>query len=103
VRPRGDYSARFPEAMPSRVTVTLRDGRIFTLALTDYPGFHTRPQTWEDAVGKFTTLAPSGVDEPALAQIVSAVHNLEHIKVAELTRLLGHLGVSAQSGALDAA
>jgi 2-methylcitrate dehydratase len=103
VRPRGDYSARFPEAMPSRVTVTLRDGRIFTLALTDYPGFHTRPQTWADAVGKFTTLAPSGVDEPALAQIVSAVHDLEHIKVAELTRLLGHLGVSAQSGALDAA
>src|SRR5207244_2506571 len=32
VRPRGDYSARFPEAMPSRVTVTLTDGRIFTLA-----------------------------------------------------------------------
>ena len=103
VRPRGEYTARFPEAMPSRVTVTLTDGRIFTLALSDYPGFGTRPQTWEDAVEKFTTLAASDVAETVLAEIVSAVHDLEHITVAELTRLLGHLAAPAQSGALDAA
>lgn len=103
VRPRGDYTASFPDAMPSRVTVTLTDGRIFTLALTDYPGFHTRPLTWEGAVSKFTTLAPSDVSGTVLSEIASAVHELEHITVAELTRLLGHLRVSAQSGALDAA
>ena len=60
-------------------------------------------QTWEDAVEKFTTLAASDVAETALAEIVSAVHDLEHITVAELTRLLGHLAAPAQSGALDAA
>jgi hypothetical protein len=38
-----------------------------------------------------------------LSEIASAVHELEHITVAELTRLLGHLRVSGQSGALDAA
>jgi 2-methylcitrate dehydratase len=103
VRPRGDFTARFPAAMPSRVTVTLKDGRIFTLALSDYPGFNTRPQTWADAVAKFTTLAPSDVSGTVLSEIASAVHELEHITVAELTRLLGHLRVSGQSGALDAA
>jgi 2-methylcitrate dehydratase len=103
VRPRGDFTARFPEAMPSRVTVTLKDGRIFTLALSDYPGFNTRPQTWADAVAKFTTLAPSDVSGTVLSEIASAVHELEHITVAELTRLLGHLRVSGQSSALDAA
>jgi 2-methylcitrate dehydratase len=103
VRPRADYTARFPETMPSRVTVTLTDGRIFTLALYDYPGFRTQPQTWEDAVAKFTTLGAWRAAGTVLIEIASAVHNLEHISVAELTRLLSYLRSPAQSGALDAA
>jgi 2-methylcitrate dehydratase len=103
VRPRADYTARFPETMPSRVTVTLTDGRIFTLALYDYPGFRTQPQTWEDAVAKFTKLGAWRAAGTVLIEIASAVHNLEHISVAELTRLLSYLRSPAQSGALDAA
>ena len=103
VRPRPEYSARFPEEMPSRVTVTLTDGRVLTLALSDYPGFRTRPQTWEAAVAKFTTLAGSHVAETVLPEIASAVRELEHITVAELTRLLASAGSRARSAALDAA
>jgi 2-methylcitrate dehydratase len=103
VRPRTEYTASFPEAMPSRVTVTLTGGRVFTLALSDYPGFRTRPQTWEDAVAKFRTLGASRAADTALTEIASAVHNLEHITVADLTRLLGNLGTPARSGALEAA
>ena len=103
VRSRADYTARFPEAMLSRVTVTLTDGRILTLALSDYLGFRTRPQTWEDAVAKFTTLAASPVPDTALAEIAGAVRELENITVVELTRLLGPSGAPAQSGVLDAA
>ncbi len=103
VRSRAEYSARFPEEMPSRVTVTLTDGRVLTLALSDYPGFRTRPQTWEAAVAKFTTLAGSHVADTVLAEIASAVRELEHITVAELTRLLGSAGTPARSAALDAA
>jgi 2-methylcitrate dehydratase len=103
VRPRAAYSARFPEEMPSRVTVTLTDGRVLTLALSDYPGFRTRPQTWEAAVAKFTTLAGSPMADTMLAEIASAVRELEHITVAELTRLLGSVRARGQSAALDAA
>ena len=103
VRPRPEYSARFPEEMPSRVTVTLTDGRVLTLALSDYPGFRTRPQTWDAAVAKFTTLAGSHVADTVLEEIASAVRELEHITVAELTRLLGSAGSRARSAALDAA
>jgi 2-methylcitrate dehydratase len=103
VRPRAAYSARFPEEMPSRVTVTLTDGRVLTLALSDYPGFRTRPQTWEAAVAKFTTLAGSPMADTVLAEIASAVRELEHITVAELTRLLGSVRARGQSAALDAA
>jgi 2-methylcitrate dehydratase len=103
VRPRAAYSARFPEEMPSRVTVTLTDGRVLTLALSDYPGFRTRPQTWEAAVAKFTTLAGSPMADTVLAEIASAVRELEHITVAELTRLLGSVRARGQSATLDAA
>jgi 2-methylcitrate dehydratase len=103
VRPSLEYSARFPDEMPSRVTVTLNDGRVFTRALSDYPGFHTRPPTWEDSVAKFTTLGAPHIADSALAEIASAVGQLEHITVAELTGLLGRLRAPAQSGALEAA
>jgi 2-methylcitrate dehydratase len=88
VRPLADYSARFPDEMPSRVTVTLTDGRAFTRALADYPGFRTRPQTWDDAVAKFTMLAEQRTTDSARADIVAAVRDLDHISVVELTHLL---------------
>jgi 2-methylcitrate dehydratase len=95
VRPLADYSARFPEEMPSRVTVTLADGRIVTRALCDYPGFRTRPQSWDDAVAKFTTLTASRIPESARDDVVHAVRDLDHIAVGELTRLLGDLPLPA--------
>ena len=103
VRPLADYSARFPDEMPSRVTVTLTDGRVLARALSDYPGFHTRPQTWEGAVSKFTALAAPRVADTVLTDIVGAVCALDHITVAELTRLLRDLGTPTNGATLHAA
>jgi len=95
VRPLADYSDRFPSEMPSRVTVTLTDGRILARALSDYPGFHTRPQTWEGAMSKFTTLTETRIPEIARADIAGAIGDLDHVSVAELTRLLRNLATPA--------
>jgi 2-methylcitrate dehydratase len=103
VRSHAEYSARFPEEMPSRVTVTLTDGRVLTLTLSDYPGFRTQPQTWEGAVAKFTTLAAPHVADTVLVEIAGAVRELEHITVGTLTQLLSYLGPPVRSGALNAA
>ena len=46
-------SERFPAEMPCRVTVILTSGRRFALDRCDYPGFHTRACSWEDATEKF--------------------------------------------------
>src|SRR6185437_11629275 len=91
VRPLAEFSARFPEEMPSRVTLTLTDGRILSHTLSDYPGFRTRPQSWDDAVSKFTTLAEPHASQTARAHIVAAVHHLDDITVGELTSALRHL------------
>jgi 2-methylcitrate dehydratase len=103
VRPDVAYSARFPDEMPSRVTVTLTDGLVLTRALSDYPGFRTRPQTWEEAVRKFTALAAPHIADTMLPEIASAVFDLEHITVAELTRPLSYLAMPTKRAALQTA
>jgi 2-methylcitrate dehydratase len=103
VRPLAEFSARFPEEMPSRVTVTLTDGRILTRTLSDYPGFRTRRQSWEDAVAKFTALAEPHASHNVRADIVAAVRDLDRITVAELTRSLSHLKAPAPRTALRSA
>jgi 2-methylcitrate dehydratase len=89
VRPRDEYSRRFPEEMPARVSVTLRDGRQLTVEKTDYEGFHTRPIQWEKAVEKFNQLASTHASSSLRDRIIHAVSSLEDINVSDLTALLG--------------
>jgi 2-methylcitrate dehydratase len=85
------------------VTVTLTDGRILSRTLSDYPGFRTRPQSWEDAVSKFTALAEPHASQSVRADIVAAVQDLDEIMVAKLTRSLSHLKVPTRRTALQSA
>jgi 2-methylcitrate dehydratase len=103
VQPVAEFSARFPEEMPSRVTVTLTDARILTCTLADYPGFRTRPQSWDDAVSKFTALAEPHASQRVRADIIAAVHHLDRITVGELTGALAHLKTPTRRTALRSA
>lgn len=81
----------FPDQMPCRVRVYLRDGRTLEIEKQDYEGFHSRPMAWETVVAKFSELAAPNTDPEAIAEIVGAVSRLEDIKVSELTNLLGQV------------
>jgi 2-methylcitrate dehydratase len=50
------YSQRFPEEMPCRIRVVLRDGRTLIKESRDYPGFVSQPMSWEMACKKFDLL-----------------------------------------------
>ncbi len=88
VRPSPDYSRRFPDEMPCRITVWLYDGRVLSCEKRDYEGFHTRPMSWETVVEKFEYLSAPHSDAPLRREIIEAVANLEAIQVADLRRLL---------------
>lgn len=93
IKPSEDYSRRFPEEMPCRIILTLRDGRTIIKEKRDYEGFRTRPMSWETAVKKFEQLVSSSI-EPFLCQkIINAALHLESIQVSELTQLLGEIEV----------
>ncbi|HEV2668645.1 MAG TPA: MmgE/PrpD family protein, partial [Blastocatellia bacterium] len=99
VRPSADYSRRFPDEMPCRITVELNDGRILTKEKRDYEGFLSRPMRWDTVAGKFERLSAPYADQDLRREIIEAVANLEAIQVADLTRLLGkvHGGIDYES------
>ncbi len=93
VRPVRRYSERFPEEMPCRVTVSLKDGRVLTKEKRDYEGFFTRPMQWETVVRKFKTLSAPYAAEPLQDQIVEAVAKLDSIHASDLSRLLTQVAI----------
>src|SRR5947209_6343722 len=89
IRPDEALSRRFPAEMPCRITITLKDGRTFSIEKQDYEGFYTRPMSWEQAVAKFEHLGAPFTDAEQRAAIVEMVAQLETKEVAQLTELLG--------------
>ena len=88
IRPREDYSRRFPSEMPCYLLVRLKNRRVFEKEKRDYEGFFTRPMGWEKAEAKFDRLSAPYVEKPLRKEIVEAVANLENLYVTDLTKLL---------------
>ena len=97
VQPRQLFSERFPDEMPCRVKITLRDGRLLEQEAKDYEGFFTRPMSWETAVQKFNKIATPHASPGQRAGIADAVANLEQISVRELMEQLSALAPDSDS------
>lgn len=95
VKPSEAYSGRFPDEMPCRVTIRLRDGRILTQEGRDYEGFHTHPFTWATALEKFHRLSEPYASESLRREIADAVADLENIEMIRLTNLLADVNIPA--------
>ena len=91
VRPNPDYSARFPEEMPCKITVVLKNGTTYSIEKRDYEGFHTRPMSWERLVEKFTRLSRPYTDESLRTEIMQAVDVLETLAIKDLVHLLARV------------
>lgn len=88
IRPKEEFSRRFPEEMPTAITLHTKDGESYTKSKRDYHGFFTRPMTWDDAVGKFNTLSDHSIAEALRRDLLQCVRDVETIPVRELTALL---------------
>jgi 2-methylcitrate dehydratase len=88
IHPNLDFSQRFPDAMPCRITVFVRGKDPSILEKDDYEGFFTRPMRWETVVGKFEQLSSNAITAERPKEIESAVSQLEEIQVSDLVRLL---------------
>jgi len=95
VRPVDEYSRAFPQEMPCRITVRLRDRRVLVREKRDSEGFYTRPMGWDAVVQKFERLSAPYTDVAIRRDIVAAVAHLEEIQVADLTKLLNNGRIKA--------
>ena len=93
VSPNPSYSERFPNEMPCRIAIRLRDGRTLAKEMRDYPGFFTHPMTWEMAFSKFERLAGPYTSDSERRAIGDAVSNLESASASDLARLLGGIHI----------
>ena len=94
VRPDDQFTARYPGKVGSRVTVRLAGGKSYGHEVTDYPGFSTRPFTWDEIGAKFDTLVAGRVEGQLSREIKDAVRSLENIQVRELMNLLSYVKAS---------
>ena len=97
-RPNASYTAQYPNRMPAKITVRLKDGTTFEHEVEDCPGMPSDPFTWKDAEEKFDQLVADRIDSDLANEIKDAVHSLEHIKVKDLMALLARIDVDSQTG-----
>ncbi|HAE87806.1 TPA: MmgE/PrpD family protein [Candidatus Marinimicrobia bacterium] len=72
-----EFEKMFPAKQPSKVKITLKDGRVFEQYL-EYPkGDPREPMTVEDLKNKFTALAKPGADEAKISKITQVVFSCE--------------------------
>ena len=98
VRPNTAYSERFPNEMPCRIAVRLRDGRTLIKEMRDYPGFFSQPMTWDMVFEKFERLAEPYTTASERRAIADAVAELENTKISDLMTLLGEVRAPHGSG-----
>lgn len=82
------YSQRFPEEMPCRIQVVLRDGRTLVKESRDYPGFVSQPMSWEMACNKFNLLVSPYTTDAQRKAVTNAVADLEDTRIRDLMKLL---------------
>ena len=91
VRAVPEFSRDFPNWMRCRVTIRLKNDTPLSSEKQDYEGFHTRPMAWDKVVEKFEALSVPYSDPILRDNIVTAVKQLETIRVKELTELLAKI------------
>jgi 2-methylcitrate dehydratase len=81
-------SRRFPDEMPCRLQVTLKDGRILMKAKADYEGFLSRPMSWESTLAKFDRLAEGHTTAAQRQELAAAITQMENLRVRDFTSML---------------
>lgn len=96
VRPDASFSAQYPLALNTRLTITCRDGRVVSKEHVGFEGGLDNPFSWERTVEKFHWLSEQYADEALRGQLIDLVSTLDEHSVAELMQLLTEVSPEAR-------
>ncbi len=88
VKPDAEFTAQYPDALNTRVTIKCKDGRVFAREHVGFEGGLDNPFTWERTVEKFHWLSEQYADEALRKQIIDLVSSLDERPISELMQLL---------------
>ena len=88
VQPNDAYSERFPNEMPCRVTIALRDGRRYSREVTGHASESTPESSWNHVRQKFEQLSEPYTTTELRREVAAAIKDLDAIKVTDLVKLL---------------
>jgi 2-methylcitrate dehydratase len=91
VLPSEAFSRRFPEEMPCRIRIVLKNGLVLTKEKKDYEGFLSRPMTWEAAATKFHGLTEGRANLSLRTEILQAINQMESLRIRDFMRLLSEV------------
>ncbi|WP_343667877.1 MmgE/PrpD family protein [Chitinophaga sp.] len=85
------YTAPYPEKMPAKITIHLKNGAVIAEKKEDYKGFYTRPLEWDDVVNKVHLLGKDTTDGERRNELIAVIDNLENEPISRLTDLLSKI------------
>jgi 2-methylcitrate dehydratase len=88
VKPDAEFSAQYPRALNTRVTIRCKDGRVLVAEHVGFEGGLDNPFTWERTVEKFNWLSEQYADQALRDQIIDLVSTLDQHPIEELMNLL---------------
>jgi 2-methylcitrate dehydratase len=95
VSPKKEYSDRFPDEMPTKLSVHLENGKTRQIEKSDYEGFRTQPMSWETVSNKFEGLAEPYTSSELRENIIVTVQDFEQHTVDELMKLLTEVKINS--------
>jgi 2-methylcitrate dehydratase len=96
VRTDATFTAQYPYALNTRVTIRCKDGRVFSKEHVGFEGGLDNPFTWERTVEKFNWLSEPYADEVLRSQIIDLISTLDEHPIAELMQLLAKVSPTAR-------
>jgi 2-methylcitrate dehydratase len=91
-----EYSGRFPDQMPVKITIRMKNGQTYEKEKFDYEGFHTRPAGWDTLIDKFHNLAEPYTSRELREKIIEMIQQFESYTVADLFELLKKVEVKTE-------
>lgn len=91
IRSLKEFSEVFPNEMPSRVMIILKNRKEFALTKRDYEGFHTHPMNWNSVGNKFVNLTHHLLQKEVQAEIIEFIKDFERRSVSQLMDLLNRI------------
>ena len=74
------YTRAYPDKMPAKVEIFLKNGKTLEAEKEDYYGFFTRPFSWEHTIQKFTRLSSGVIDPDLQTRLINTVKDLENLE-----------------------